>query len=241
MNKLLTEYNNGFPLLLDDLRFIDDIYRSGIESILKAFANNTDCIVFGCEKTYDGNTLSISAGAIWHDNELFAFAGGTQTNPSNDYYFKVIEVDESFRMFGDGTTSNPVHRLRYVTFNAGTLAGSISVNIPKLKDVFIGVNGEWEDVTLDSQVTGSMKIRKLANGLIELKGSFNALNSSTGIIGTIPNKYVPSASIALPVSVQNSSGVRKTMNLNVTTYLNRLTILEDVGVSNNFDLFYSLE
>ena len=205
MNKLLTEYNNGFPLLLDDLRFIDDIYRSGIESILKAFANNTDCIVFGCEKTYDGNTLSISAGAIWHDNELFAFAGGTQTNPSNDYYFKVIEVDESFRMFGDGTTSNPVHRLRYVTFNAGTLTESISIDIPMLKDLvkdYANQLGSWTTLLADSG--NLLKYRKIMNNShVQLIGNVRVPVNEH--FGTLPAGYRPISEITSSIPTGDSA------------------------------------
>lgn len=84
MNKLITNNNGGFPLVLDDVRFIMDAYTSAFKGILNAFAMSGEnaVILSGCQKTVSAGLTTISEGFVGIDGEVCYVGEHSYINPS---------------------------------------------------------------------------------------------------------------------------------------------------------------
>lgn len=71
MNKLINDYNRGFSLKNDDLRFVDAAVRLALSDIIKSMGISTSRIMWGCEVTEHGTYISITEGAIFWNNEIW--------------------------------------------------------------------------------------------------------------------------------------------------------------------------
>lgn len=71
MNKLINDFNRGFSLKNDDLRFVDAAVRQAIADAVKAHNFTGSVIVWGCAVTVVGTTASVAEGAIFHNNEVW--------------------------------------------------------------------------------------------------------------------------------------------------------------------------
>ena len=72
MNKLITTNNGGFPLKLDDFRFIDEANRTSLKAIMSAFGvdNMTVILLSGCTRSVATGTVTISEGYISIGGEI---------------------------------------------------------------------------------------------------------------------------------------------------------------------------
>lgn len=72
MNRLETNFNRGFSLKSDDLRFVDASIRLALGDIAKAICGDTPKILHGCAKRYEvqGSEI-IEDGAIFFQNEVW--------------------------------------------------------------------------------------------------------------------------------------------------------------------------
>jgi hypothetical protein len=107
MDKLQT-YTGGHPLTLDDLDFIDGIYRDAFNSIFKAFINDTNSlIVSGCIPVGS----SISAGFVLLNGELLKVDAHERTG---DYYEKVETYYADVRVYKSGEQHQVYKKVRAV-------------------------------------------------------------------------------------------------------------------------------
>lgn len=84
MNKLDTNVNGGYPVELDDFRFLDDIYRTGIHKIIQSFSNFA--ILTGCEIGLDlNNDEKINAGWVVINGEIGFLPETIGLSNSQDY------------------------------------------------------------------------------------------------------------------------------------------------------------
>ena len=105
MNELKTDINGKFPVVLNDLRFVDNFYRKAIHSIIAGLMRY-DGIIYGCDIEIDGNVATMSEGAIWLDGELLQVSEQTfNYDAGNNYFIKLSNyyLPEGRKLFGDNT------------------------------------------------------------------------------------------------------------------------------------------
>jgi len=71
MNKLINDYNRGFSLKNDDLRFIDAAVRLALSDIVKSMGMSNSRVLWGCEVTEHSTYISITEGAIFYNSEIW--------------------------------------------------------------------------------------------------------------------------------------------------------------------------
>jgi len=136
MNRLLTP-DGKMPFYLDDIRFLDDIYRNALNALcLAIFEKETNgFIVNGCNSAIAGSNLTISAGVIFYDNEFFE----VEANSFNDYvqgknyFFEIVEDETSLRAFGDVGVEHKVHSLRYAIISEADLSNENQTTLNALE------------------------------------------------------------------------------------------------------------
>ena len=111
MNKFLTNLNGGLPLFLDDIRFLDDIYRNSIHAIVKGIADKI--IISGINPTIsEQNNLVTEEGFILYLNEiLYVPANSVAYNENLEYVFRRSVTTSGTRIFSD-QSENDVYELR---------------------------------------------------------------------------------------------------------------------------------
>ncbi len=116
MNRLETP-NGKMPIYLDDIRFIDSIYRNTVLALANSVFDieTNGFIVDGCNVTINGSDLTISEGNIFVSGEYFEVDEHIFSNyvQGQKYFFEIVESQTSQRTFGDGISKN-VHTIRNV-------------------------------------------------------------------------------------------------------------------------------
>lgn len=139
MNKLKTNINGKMPFVLDDIRFLDDVYRSSINAILSGLMRY-DGIIYGCKLIIDGNQATVRKGAIWLNGELLPVPEQTfNYDASHHYFFKLNSyfAPEGNKTFGDGT-QHDTYEIRIAEVHDGGsstfISNMIRVNASKIID-----------------------------------------------------------------------------------------------------------
>lgn len=111
MNKLLTEFEGGFPVTLDDFRFIDSAYRTAIERLCKGlFGTAETYIIEGCEVELVGNVYNVSAGAVLIDGEICEVAAQSLIKDpaqTNVKWLKEISLSTATKTMANNTIVQP--------------------------------------------------------------------------------------------------------------------------------------
>ncbi len=116
MKKLSIDFNGGFPLMLDNLRFMQAAYQQ-----LSAFQVQSDlplgvdkCIMKGLQVFYSGNNdeyISHTKGVVYFEGEIYEVEALTTptllSNPS-----LILDVKEEFSVIYQDGTSRKVHHIR---------------------------------------------------------------------------------------------------------------------------------
>lgn len=95
MDKFLI-YSGGMPLYLDDIAYLDNIYRNTFKELLQAFnlPQNISCILKGCNVIDNGNHYSVSEGIVVLNGEiLYAPAHNVTKSPSIGVYQWFIKTE----------------------------------------------------------------------------------------------------------------------------------------------------
>lgn len=105
MNKLITTQNGGFPLDLDDLRWIDDGIREAFEGLSKAWTNYY--IISGVTVTTNGGNKECTEGFAVIDGEICYVPAQTVAipSPAADHDW-VIQLKQTFDTDGNETFQN---------------------------------------------------------------------------------------------------------------------------------------
>ena len=112
MDKLLA-IAGGQPLHVEDWDFMQSSTISALAALIKSFlGNNTSCILYGCEQSINGTTVSFSAGYIFMNGEIFSIPAVSFTQESNQsFYFQTNFTTSENRTFKD-TSTHDVYSLR---------------------------------------------------------------------------------------------------------------------------------
>ena len=84
MNLLKTTDNGGFPLMLNDFRWIDQGYREAFKAMMSGYGvdDSTAVIISGCERTVASGTVTIAAGFISIGGEICLVPSHTYPEPT---------------------------------------------------------------------------------------------------------------------------------------------------------------
>nr|DAJ35675.1 MAG TPA: hypothetical protein [Caudoviricetes sp.] len=106
MNKLQF-HEGGQPLHLDDLEFLQDATVSTIRSLISSWG---DCVLGGCEITYDKNTYAHhwKAGYIAYQGEVYRVSAGKfdQVDQADTFYWLFSKTEVGGKVFEDGEEHN---------------------------------------------------------------------------------------------------------------------------------------
>ncbi|MCT4580850.1 MAG: hypothetical protein N4A35_05475 [Flavobacteriales bacterium] len=112
MNILETNVNGGYPIELDDFRFLDNIYRNGIHQVIRSLADNA--ILTGVERGVDiNNNEKISEGWVILDGEIGYLPETIGLSDSQEYGIVSDNFDDPnvIKVTQAGQTIKP-HKIR---------------------------------------------------------------------------------------------------------------------------------
>ena len=101
MNLLKTLDNGGFPLVLDDFRWIDTGYREAFKAIMSplGIANSTAVILSGCVRSVAAGTVSITAGYVSIGGEICVFPAQSYPEPGGGMH-EYFDMELSYEPAG---------------------------------------------------------------------------------------------------------------------------------------------
>ncbi len=102
MNLLKTTDNGGFPLVLDDFRWIDAGYREAFKALMSPFGitNSTAVILSGCSRSVAAGTVSITSGFVSIGGEICVFEAQSYPEPGGGQ-FEYFDLELSYDAAGD--------------------------------------------------------------------------------------------------------------------------------------------
>ena len=210
MNKLTTINNGGFPVFLDDLRWVENanfIAFKGVLSMLGSDAFNV-IVLSGCVRSVVGSTVSFSTGYVVMNGEIFFVPAHSFTDDSFEYW----TITESFDANGDKTFFNAVTNQTYLIRTATvvpspvdlSLSGFDPANSLKYFDLIRdGIDTNfWINLITIAGGGGSIPAgtyefdyKKGADGFIHLRGTYPIEDIGSGavneLIGTLPTGFRP--------------------------------------------------
>jgi hypothetical protein len=171
MNKLLTNFNGGFPLTLDDIRWNDDAYRYAFNNLLNAFYTGAtpNFIVSGCEVSalqspqngihiteglvyIEGELLQVDAHDVIYDgHDLYAFQKSVTYDSAGNKVFKDASSQQTYQVNGGVAVNTEVVLPAMLDVNADHLTDRIkalwTTEIDVITDYLDAILGVWTTVT----------------------------------------------------------------------------------------------
>lgn len=202
MNKLINDFNRGFSLKNDDLRFVDSAVRQAIADAIKAHDFSGSVILYGCEVTVAGTTASVAAGAIFHNDEIWHVDAHTFTVPdplvASPYWCFVASWDAAgAKTDVDLAPHNTYQVRRAVGDMANDITGTESYesmeDVPRLS----GIASSIVNLTASSgapRSTRTVACRAVKRGdMVTIDAGYDMLllNNSFVTVATIPSGYRP--------------------------------------------------
>ena len=118
MDKIKVDDTGGFPLVLDDLDFLQKAFFGAFQGIGsmagKELTAAQGFIISGCERTVPGGVTNIAAGFIYLQGEVYQVDAHTFTEvPANTEHWVVLETNDpnGLKIFQD-TTSKQTYKVR---------------------------------------------------------------------------------------------------------------------------------
>ena len=186
MNKLKNDYNRGFSLKNDDLRFVDASVRLALADTVSGLCNGDTCIIWGCVCTPDDLVYKVSAGAIFYSDEIWHVPAHevVRTNLNSDPpdWAFVVSYDSAGIKLDKDLASHNTYELRsaigYISAESEPPSGTIHATpfdeMPKLRDMLLEINSIGGSIVYypNDEITGSVTIRKSA-GIVTMRGALS--------------------------------------------------------------------
>ncbi len=207
MDKLLTNFQGGFPFTLDDIRYNDEAYRYAFNNIIKAFApSGENFIISGCDITASGNQLHTTEGLIYLEGEIIRVdeQAITISGWGTPYFTKATSFDPAGnKVFYDGSTHQTYRKdrgvLHWGTPQAGTPIVRALLNTGEKNDWMhrIGrlLEPDWIYPQLLQGFTNDpdnpVRYRKNLLGQLEIMGQFEWDGITDDPVFILPAGYRP--------------------------------------------------
>lgn len=226
MNKLINDYNQGFSLKSNDLRFIDASNRLAIGDSSSVFSNGAACILWGCNMTSTGTPenqqMTIGHGAVFYNGEVWHVSPHTIN-------FGVMEVYDLYWCFQVGYDADPAgtkldktlvsHQvyqvrdciLRTTATGNGIIGSVVFYLMKKAKDVLLEMLTTTANATIHAYTpatTGFVNLKKM-NGIVHIAGALSRtyILNGTVILFTLPAAFRPLADMTGEMFVRGGSFV----------------------------------
>jgi len=125
--------NGGHPLLGDNIKFVQDAWRSGFSGLLRAFNSNTiddSGKLYGCNIVIAGSNYTYTEGYAWLGDEIYYVPAQTTPQPlgvgGSAFVFSFQNQITLTGQYQNTTTQN-VHYSRYATILHNT-SGVYEIN-----------------------------------------------------------------------------------------------------------------
>lgn len=209
MNKLKTTDNGGMPLVLDDIRWIDEAYREAWFGFLSAFGidPSTSFKISGCNISVSNQVAYTTAGYISFCGEILkvdAHSYDFSANPNDPVVWMVEETYDAAgnKQFFDAS-SHDTYQIRRGRLTTEYAQDSMDCNAPWLSQLlapseeawhYIGTNGEpafespWANFGFGYQ---NLRYKKDLHYYLMIDGAING-GVTGSIIFTLPSGYRPS-------------------------------------------------
>jgi hypothetical protein len=214
MKRLITTDNGGFPLVLDDFRWIESGLMEALKGIISPFlGNDTILILSGCVEHVGSAGHTISNGYVYIDGEICRFNDDV-IQQSTYKYFKIDETafdTNGDKIFQVGGVLNQTYAIRPVILMQENVLPSGAVkfeNVRRLKT-------EKEPLFLINNSNMDFSYgRILLNNMVYLNGSIifehYPINNNPIILpfNPIPIKYRPYVDVRflVPILLSNNMG-----------------------------------
>lgn len=221
MNNLDTTNLGRMPIVLDDLRFINNSIKEMLNGIV-GHDNSVPIILSGCEVdliAYGSGTLNMTAGCVYFNNEIFLINAIAGMSITSFLYFEAVETNDSagFKTFGDGSTHD-TYKLRVAEVNQGSSLPSGAHWFFNQKSIFQIYKEGMVTPADDSPATFSgdflteasnkFKAAVGVSGEVVLSGLITnsvGLSSSDDTIGTLKAEYRPTSTVYINAPILTSS------------------------------------
>lgn len=225
MNNLDTTQLGRMPIVLDDLRFINDSIKEVLNGIV-AHDNSTVVILSGCIVDYAalaGGTLNMTAGSVFWNNEIFKVPAVSGMAYDLTVRWELVEVNDpaGLKTFANSTT-HQTYKLRTVEVKRGGTPPSGSVlfaltknifdlyrlgmaaqtNVNKI-DPFQSLNSPSFDQTTDSPLRAWLNV----DGSVSFKGELKSTLGGYGVgsVGQLSTAFIPGQASRITYDLYNSS------------------------------------
>jgi hypothetical protein len=197
MNKLITDYNRGFSLKSNDLRWIDDSVRLAMADLCKGLGISGPVILWGCNVTYSGTVATVTEGAIFFQEEVWHVSAHTftVTDPvGSPVWCFIISYHPDGAKLDKDLAPHQTYQIRScrgaqvgIPYPAETISFA---EVPRVENNYITA-----PLPLAGGVTGiggeSTVIKSGRLAMIEVGVSVNVSAATSTLIATIPEGYRP--------------------------------------------------
>lgn len=127
MKKLKTDLNGGFPLVLDDIRWMNSGLIEALMQSWSKYINGNQTIISGCSTVLSGGNYTVQEGYMWHFGEVCYVPA--QVVPDSSKAFQFFDLSVTYDPAGSKTflTSSPPN---YDTYEIRTLVLIQSDSLP---------------------------------------------------------------------------------------------------------------
>lgn len=197
MDKIDFSTNGGFPLMNDDLIFLDQEYRNVISNLAKGLTSQ-NVLLSGGNIGINGSVKEIQAAWFLIDGEISYLPYTGSLSTSNDYrVVPDIFVDSSkTRVMKDGSTVTP-YVLRRLKVELEDVSNTSYPKLGEFVDLAEAVtrsgDSAWNQAQLNTGWTGTFKYKRVGSVLfIDAEVSCaSIINFSTATICTLPSGFLP--------------------------------------------------
>ncbi|KAF0203151.1 MAG: hypothetical protein FD170_1423 [Bacteroidetes bacterium] len=217
MNKLLTDYNRGFSLKSNDLRWVDDSVRLAIADLCKGLGISGPVILWGCNATYSGTTATVTEGAIFFQEEVWHVSAHTftVTDPvgSPVWAFVLTYHPDGAKLDKDLAPHQTYQIRRAVGAQVGIPFPAETIPFAEVPRV----DNNYSTVVLpiESGITGiggeSTVIKSGRLAMIEVGVAVNVSAAMSTLIATIPEGFRPFRTIRGVCLMSASTATSKSM------------------------------
>jgi len=222
MNTLKTTDNGGFPLTLNDFRWIDNGIREAFKGLMSGYGvtDSEAVIISGCERTVTSGTVSIAAGFISISGEICIVPAHTYPEPSVgqfEYWDLYTYFDsEGYKVFQSTLDFNTYQgRAAKVTVASSIPAGyteyADTKNIFQITRIKINTDS-WHNLvdTTNGIDTWSIEFKKDSSEFVHLRGFRYEEDPVDGLqdllIATLPVGYRPEVEKEFILGQKTGSG-----------------------------------
>lgn len=225
MNKLITTNEGGFPLKMDDFKWMQDGSIEVMKSLISPYLDDGEetMILSGFKSidfNFNFNIMTITGGYVYHKGEIYPFAGSSYhtlfigPQPANYLNFSHDFDNQGLKTFKNGD-QHEAYQLGICSFSrtANPSPGAINLdNIRRIEDVI----KEWSaSKFIPEEVvnTGSnydVYCMRDSSGIMHLNGTIEKSSTSEiQLLLELPTKFKPTRICSFVVDSGNNNPLAK--------------------------------